>query len=305
MQSNFICQGRTVSPVDVGWLQDLLATHPDWSRKRIARELCHRWQWRTPQGRLKDFAARSLLLKLQARGRLSLPPLRTQHQTRRWEPAPPAHSPGGAAVEICQALGPLQPLRWLLATAGSAEEARLHDHLRQHHYLGLRVVGENLKYLVQSRAGQEVACLLFGAAAWQSAARDRFIGWSAARRAEGLSQVVNNSRFLILPWVKVPGLASHVLSRALRRLNADWQPKYGHPVWLVETFVDRERFAGTVCRAANWQALGPTRGRGRQGPAPGVRSTSIKEIFVCPLHRHFRQRLQAAPPAWALENQPA
>jgi len=292
MQSDFVCQGRTVSPADLGWLRKVLTDHPDWSRKRLARALCQRWQWCTPQGQLKDFAARSLLLKLQGRGLLSLPPLREQYQTRRWEPALPANAPGVAVTEISQALGELQPLRWMLTAAGSLEEARLHDHLRRHHYLGLRVVGENLKYLVQTQAGQDVACLLFGAAAWQSTARDRFIGWSAARRAAGLSQVVNNSRFLILPWVKVPGLASHILSRALRRLNADWQHKYGHPVWLVETFVDRERFVGTAYRAANWQSVGATKGRGRQGPTPGVRSTSIKEIFVYPLHRHFRQQLQ-------------
>lgn len=292
MQSDFVCQGRTVSAADLRWLRSVLGAHPDWSRKRLAREVCHHWQWCTSQGRLKDFAARSLLLKLQARGLLSLPPLRQQYRTRWWEPALPANAPRVAVAEVDQTLAELQPLRWSLAAAGSVEEARLHEHLRRHHYLGLRVVGENLKYLVQTREGQDVACLLFGAAAWQSAPRDRFIGWSAVQRAEALSQVVNNSRFLILPWVKVPGLASHVLSRAMRRLNADWQSKYGHPVWLVETFVDRERFAGTAYRAANWQSLGQTRGRGRQGPDPRVRSTSLKEVFVYPLHRHFRQWLQ-------------
>ena len=153
---------------------------------------------------------------------------------------------------------------------GQRAEARVHEHLRRHHYLGLRVVGENLKYLVQSAAGQDLACLLFGAAAWQSTARDRFIGWSAAQRVKGLGLVINNARFLILPWVKVPGLASHILSRAVQRLRPDWQGKYGHPVWLVETFVDRERFAGTAYRAANWQRIGPTQGRGRQGPDPRV-----------------------------------
>jgi hypothetical protein len=298
MEDDFVCQGRKVSHEDLAWLRDALATHPDWSRKRIARELCQRWQWRTPQGRLKDFAARSLLLKLQARELLSLPPLREQYRTRWWEPDRPLNSLFVAAAAIEQSLSGLQPLRWSLAVAGSLEEARLHDHLQQHHYLGLHVVGENLKYLVQTREGRDVACLLFGAAAWQNAPRDQFIGWSAAQRAAGLSQVVNNTRFLILPWVKVPGLASHVLSRAMQRLNADWQSKYGHPVWLVETFVDRERFVGTAYRAANWQPLGPTRGRGRQGPDPRVRSTSIKEVFVYPLHRHFRQRLQTVR-VWA------
>lgn len=156
---------------------------------------------------------------------------------------------------------------------------------------------------MQTRDGRDAACLLFGAAAWQNAPRDQFIGWNAAQRAGALSQVVNNTRFLILPWVKVPGLASHVLSRATRRLNADWQSKYGHPVWLVETFVEQERFAGTAYRAANWQPIGQTRGRGRQGPDPRVRSTSIKEVFVYPLHPDFRQRLQTAqvPAAASLE----
>lgn len=294
MQSKFLCQGRSLEAAELDWLGSARAAHPDWSRKRLARELCQRWQWRTPQGQWKDLAARSLLLKLQARGLLSLPPLREQYRTRRWELPPPSDPPAAMGVGIEQPLAGVQPLQWSLALAGSWAEARVHEHLRRHHYLGLRVVGENLKYLVQSAAGEDLACLLFGAAAWQSAARDRFIGWSAAQRVQGLGLVINNARFLILPWVKVPGLASHILSRAVRRLRQDWQGKYGHPVWLVETFVDRDRFAGTAYRAANWQRMGPTQGRGRQGPDPRVRSTSIKELFVYPLHRHFRPRLQRA-----------
>lgn len=294
MRSEFLCQGRRVTAVELDWLRIVLATHPKWSRKRLACELCERWQWRTLQGQLKDFAARSLLLKLQARGLLTLPPLREQYRTRRWELMPPSGPPAAKFANLEQPLAEVQPLRWSLALAGSSEEARVHEHLRQHHYLGLRVVGENLKYLIQSCAGEDLACLLFGAAAWQSAARDQYIGWSAAQRAQGLGQVVNNTRFLILPWVKVPGLASHILSRVVRRLSRDWQGKYGHPVWLVETFVDRDRFVGTAYRAANWQRIGQTQGRGRQGPDPQVRSTSIKEIFVYPLHPHFGPRLQKA-----------
>jgi hypothetical protein len=294
MQSKLLCQGRSLEATELDWLRSALAAHPDWSRKRLARELCQRWQWRTAQGQLKDFAARSLLLKLQARGLLSLPPLREQYRTRRWELPPPSDCPAAIGVGIERPLAGVQPLQWSLALAGSWAAARVHQHLRRHHYLGLRVVGENLKYLVQSAAGEDLACLLFGAAAWQSAARDRFIGWSAAQRVKGLGLVINNARFLILPWVQVPGLASHILSRAVRRLRQDWQGKYGHPVWLVETFVDRDRFVGTAYRAANWQRIGPTQGRGRQGPDPRVRSTSIKELFVYPLHRRFRQRLQRA-----------
>ena len=303
MESNFICQGRSVSVAELDWLRHVMAAHPTWSRKRLAREICQRWQWRTVQGRLKDFAARSLLLKLQVRGLLVLPPLRAQYRTRRWEPGPPPSQPPPVGARIEGPLVELQPLRWSLPLAGSLEEGRVHEHLRRHHYLGLRVVGENLKYLVQSREGQDVACLLFGAAAWQSAARDQFIGWTAAQHVRGLSQIVNNTRFLVLPWVQVPGLASQVLSRVVQRLNGDWQRKYGHPVWLVETFVDRNRFAGTAYRAANWQRIGQTQGRGRQGPDPRMRSTSIKEVWIYPLHRQFRQRLQTfqAGSAWETE----
>jgi hypothetical protein len=292
MERDFVCQGRSVGPAELDWLRSALASHPDWSRKRLAREICQRWQWRTAQGRLKDFAARSLLLKLAAGGLLVLPPLREQYQTRRWESSLPSEEPLEAPASIEGPLVRLRPLRWSLALPGSLEEGRVHGYLREHHYLGLRVVGENLKYLVQGRDGQDLACLLFGAAAWQTGARDQFAGWTAAQRAQGLSQVVNNTRFLIMPWVKVPGLASHVLSRTVRRLSDDWQHKYGHPVFLVETFVERDRFAGTCYRAANWQRVGQTQGRGRQGPDPRVRSASIKEVFVYPLHRHFRQRLQ-------------
>lgn len=301
MRSELVCQGRSIGAAELDWLRSVLAAHPEWSRRRLAHELCQRWQWRTLQGRLKDFAARSLLLKLQARGLMSLPPLREQYRTRRWELTPPSGPPPARVANIEQPLAEVQPLQWSLARAGSLEEARVHEHLRRHHYLGLRVVGENLKYLIQSSTGEDLACLLFGAAAWQSAARDQFIGWSPAQRAQGLGQVINNTRFLILPWVKVAGLASHILSRAVRRLSQDWQGKYGHPVWLVETFVERDRFVGTAYRAANWQRIGQTQGRGRQGPDPGVRSTSIKEVFVCPLHRHFRQRLQMAKGSGASE----
>ena len=305
MTHEFVCQGRSVTATELDWLQSATTTHPGWSRKRLARELCQRWQWRTAQGRLKDFAARSLLLKLEARGRLVLPPLRRQHQTRSWDPGRPSLETLPEPTGLEAPLSRLCPLGWSLALAGSPEQARLHEHLRRQHYLGLRVVGENLRYLVQSREGQDVACLLFGAAAWQTAGRDRFIGWTTAQRAQNLSYVVNNTRFLVLAGVRVPGLASQVLSQVVRRLSADWQHQYGHPVWLVETFVDRDRFAGTAYRAANWQWLGSTQGRGRQGPNARGPSTSIKEIFVYPLHRHFRQRLQTLRTAGAVGTEAA
>lgn len=294
MESDFICQGQRVCAADLDWLGNTIAAQPSWSRKRLARELCLRWQWRTAQGRLKDFAARSLLIKLQARGLLSLPALRTNYRTRGWQLPAKAGGQEPPPVIGQAALVELQPLRWVLPLAGSPEENRFEEYLRRHHYLGLRVVGENLKYLVQARDGTDLACLLFGAAAWKLTPRDQFIGWSAAQRTQGLSLLANNTRFLVLPWVKVPGLASHVLSQAVRRLKNDWPAKYGHPVWLVETFVERQRFVGTAYRAANWRWVGQTQGRGRQGPDPRVRGVSVKDVFVYPLHRDFRSRLQPA-----------
>jgi hypothetical protein len=292
IETDFICQGRRVTQSDLDWLRNSMAAHPDWSRKRLADELCQWWQWRNAQGRLKDFAARSLLLKLQARGRITLPTLQENHRTRGWELTQTKEPVAFFPPLMAGRLTSVQPLHWVLPLAGSASERRFHDHLHRHHYLGARVVGENLKYLVQTREGSDVACLLFGAAAWQVRARDGYVGWSAAQRDQGLRYVANNSRFVVLPWVQVRDFASHVLSVAVRRLSADWQRKYGHPIWLVETFVDRELFAGACYRAANWRPVGLTRGRGRQGPDPRTPTASIKEVYLHPLHRDFRQHLR-------------
>jgi hypothetical protein len=154
-------------------------------------------------------------------------------------------------------------------------------------------VGENLQYLVQERDGRPVACLLFGAAAWQCADRDRYIGWEARTRALSLHLITNNARFLILPWVQVPGLASHVLSRISRRISSDWQRKYGHPIYLLETFVQTERFRGSCYRAANWVRVGQTKGRTRQD-SPEGRQLQVprKDIYLYPLIARFTERLR-------------
>jgi hypothetical protein len=165
--------------------------------------------------------------------------------------------------------------------------------LQRYHYLGHRnCVGENLKYLVRERHGRPVACLLFGSAAWQCQPRDAFIGWTPEARRCQLPRLTNNTRFLILPWVRVPHLASHILSRVTRCLSHDWQAKYGHPIDLLETFVERDRFAGTAYRAAGWIALGATTGRGRNGPGRAPQGP-VKEVYLQPLSADFRRRLGA------------
>jgi hypothetical protein len=154
-------------------------------------------------------------------------------------------------------------------------------------------VGQNLQYLVSDCQGRLLAAALFGAAAWQCADRDRYVGWEAATRAQGLPWIANNARFLVAPWVKVPHLASHVLGRIAPRLSRDWQRKYGHPIYLLETFVQRDRFAGTCCQAANWRRVGQTKGRRRQNhPAGQAYRLPIKDVYLYPLPLRFRQQLQ-------------
>ena len=288
-----VLSGAPLGRWQIVWLRDWIGAHPEWSRKRLSRELCQEWDWRNSGGRLKDFAARSFLDKLAARGLVVLPPLQLLRSHAR--PKAPALARVSWPTEpVAVPLSQLQPLAWLQPAVGTAEAKRLATYLGHYHYLGLRVVGENLKYLVQDRHGRDLACLLFGAAAWRAAARDEFLGWSEAQKSRGLPLVANNTRFLILPWVQVRGLASHLLSRVARRLSRDWQCKYGHSIYLLESFVDTTRFRGTCYRAANWQCAGQTRGRGRQGRDHQRLTATVKNIYLYPLHRQFRQKLREA-----------
>jgi len=290
-------QGRPFGPEQLREIQALIAEKGGWSRYRLSRELAARWDWRSPKGQLKDMAARTLLLKLQEQGWIQLPPRRMPSPTRSGR----APRPSGPALEqhpVDCALHALTPLRLYEVSHTGEEPARrrLEAALHQHHYLGYRSrVGHNLQYWVCDRRDRPLGCVVFGAPAWQCAVRDQWIGWSVTERARHLSAIVNNTRFLIFRWVRVPHLASHILSQVSRRIRQDWQVKYGEPIWLLETFVDRQRFKGTCYRAANWICLGQTKGRGRQGPM-GVLSTSIKDVYVWPLHRDFRRYLREDQP---------
>jgi hypothetical protein len=268
-----------------------LDEHPEWCRSRLSEELCLRWDWRNAQGRLKDMAARTLLLKLERSGHIRLP--------KRRGPSPNGwrnrRVPGveHATEPICGALRDVRPLAVSVVAPGS-EDLRLFNGLLAHyHYLGHRnTVGENLRYLVRDRVGRPLACALFGSAAWKCAARDDFLGWDHAARKRNLQRLTNNTRFLIPAWVVVPHLASHVLGRLTRRIRADWQAKYGHPVHALETFVDRGRFKGTCYQAANWLRLGATRGRTRNDREHRIR-TAVKDVYLYPLIPDFRRELCA------------
>lgn len=292
-----LLQGRDFGAAELEQVRQLLATHPDWSRWRLSRQLAHRWDWRTARGQLKDMAARTLLLKLERRGLIALPPCRRPSPNRMRHKRPPAVALLPPAAPIAVPLAALRPLQvGEVSTAACAPQRAIFEAaLHQYHYLSYRSpVGENLQYLVRDRQGRPLACALFGAAAWQCAARDRFIGWTAAQRQRGLPSVVNQARFLILPWVRVPHLASHLLAQLTGRLSGDWSRKYGHPVFLVETFVELGRFAGTCYQAANWVQVGATTGRTRQTLPQSV---PRKAVYVYPLHPRFRQRLGAGPTA--------
>lgn len=286
MAIEMVVQGRRIRAGDLEWLRDWIAAHPQWSRKRIARELCQRWAWVDGRGRLKDFAARSFLLKLATLGRVRLPELQVhmRRAMRRVPSWPDWQEPPAWTASLPE----ISPVRVERIEAGSPAAQRWRFYLERYHYLGLRVVGENQGYLAVDQQGRDVGCLLFGAAAWRCAPRDRKLGWSGSPRPSELGRVVDNTRFLILPWVGVKNLASHLLGAVVRRIAADWQGKYGHAVDWLETFVDRERFRGSCYRAANWECVGQTRGRSRQDRDHRLK-VPIKDVYLYDLKsRHQR-----------------
>lgn len=286
-------QGQQLTRADLHALQTRIDAHPEWSRHAIAKDICARWQWHTATGQMKTFAARSLLLKLATSHGLRLPPVRAEWRRHPWGLGPVLlpTAPPAPTAPITGPLADLRPLQWCLAAHGSPERARALASLREYHYLGCnRPVGTHLLYLVQDAAGRDLAVHLIGAAAWQCAARDRCIGWDAATRAAALGRIANHSRFLILPWVRVPQLASHLLGALTRRIVGDWQAQHGEPLELLETFVEIGRFAGTAYRAANWRLVGATTGRTRQ--EKHHRATAPrKAVWLYALHPAFRQRL--------------
>ena len=281
-------QGRQLCP-DISLVQRLLAENPSWGRSRLSVALCELWDWRGPNGQLKDMACRSLLLRLEKAGHIVLPPRQRKSPNgyRNRSPAWVAHP----EEPIEDDLSTLRALHITCLTAGSEQDRLFRCLLSSYHYLGYRnTVGENMKYLVHSQDGRPLACVLFGAPAWKSASRDSLIGWSPPVRARNLRYMTNNTRFLILPWVKVPHLASHLLSRIARRVSADWIAKYGHPLYCLETFVQTSRYRGVCYRAANWQRVDQSTGRSRNDRHHQLK-VPAKDLYLYPLTRDFRRRL--------------
>lgn len=289
MKQNMVIQGQRIATDEIAFIRCLMAEHPDWGRTRLSEELCRRWNWRNAQGRMKDMAARTLLLKLKRRGFIELPARQSPSTNHLRNRDVSVEIPAGEPIHgsLCD----LRPLSATLVEPHSDDVRLFNGLLACHHYLGHRnTVGENLRYLIRDRHTRPVACLLFGSAAWKCADRDRFLGWGRSCREINLQSLTNNTRFLIPPWVQVPHLASHVLGLVARRIRADWQLKYGHPVHALETFVDRSRFKGTCYQAANWLRLGETRGRTRNDRDHRIQAP-VKDIYLYPLVPNFRREL--------------
>ena len=266
-----------------------IAEHPDWGRKRISIHLCELWDWRVPGGQVKDISCRDMLRTLDKTGAIELPEPQRVPGTHHWRK--PRHIEHKEEPVAC-GLGELRPLRIEIVERGGSL-AEYKSFIDRYHYLGYdRTVGENMRYIVRSKDGSPLACLLFGSAAWKCRDRDAFIGWTAEQRAVGLPMVTNNTRFLIMPFVNVPHLASHALALIARRISADWEKKYGHGLAALETFVEVGRFRGTCYKAANWVHVGGTAGRGRNDRRH-EQALAAKDVYLLPLNRRWRQSLLA------------
>jgi hypothetical protein len=287
--------GRTFSVSELELIRGLTADFAGLGITEISRTVCELLDWKRPNGGLKNLECRQMLERLRDQGLLSLPELR-RTKTRGPQPVR-LSSRSDPQPEIGGSAGQYEPLRLeVLRGEGGGASALFREWIERYHYLGYRVpFGAHLRYLVRSERCPDrvLACLLFTSPAWKMAERDRWIGWSAGVRARNLQFIVNHGRFLILPWVRVKGLASMILSRCARQLPRDWEALYGYRPLLLETLVDAERYRGTCYRAANWIMLGRTQGRGRMDRHHEAAGTP-KWVFVYPLCRHVRERLTTA-----------
>lgn len=289
MDTDTVLQGRKITADDMEQIRRLLSENPSWHRTRLSQEICSLWNWRNTKGQLKDMACRTLLLKLEQQGKIVLP-CRQRSSMNELRGRSIAHVQHSTEPIHCS-LQELLPLKIGLVRESPGDGVLFKFLLSRYHYLGYRnSVGENLKYVVRGCDGRPLGCLLFGSAAWKTRPRDSFIGWDPETRKRNLFLITNNMRFLILEWVRVPHLASYILARIARRISGDWCNKYGHRIWLLETFVDRNRFRGTCYRASNWIHVGATKGRSRNDRTHSIR-VSVKDIYLYPLTKQFRREL--------------
>jgi len=286
--AEFRYRGQVFTSEDILYIRRLIAAHPGDSRRRLSQKLCEAWQWKQPNGALRDMVCRGLLLMLDRAGQIELPAVKfvpANPLVRRARPVSMPIDTTPLEGRIDQ-IGPLQ----VAQVRRTPEERLCNSLLEQYHYLRYQQpVGEHAKYLVWT-AGRPIACLAWSSAPRHLGSRDHYIGWSAEARRRNIRFIAYNTRFLILPWVRIQNLASHILGHMAARISEDWQQMYGHAIYFLETFVDPERFRGTCYRAANWVLLGNTTGRGKQSNSY-VPNRSIKQILGYPLTKQFRELL--------------
>lgn len=285
-------RGRTLYAADIVANRDVVQTHPGASRRELSRQLCQRWNWIQANGRPCDLVCRSLLLALDRAGHITLPPPKGRHPnplaTRRRPPPPLIDT-----TPITGALQELGPLEFRLVRR-TPQEPLFNALMEHHHYLGYtQPVGEHLKYLVYA-SQRPLACLAWSSAPRHLQPRDRFIGWGPQARRHNLGFIAYNTRYLVMPWVQVPHLASHILGRMATVVPRDWARLYGHGIYYLETFLDPARARGSCYRAANWIVLGLTSGRGHNATSH-QRHCPPKQVLGYPLDKHFRRRLSALP----------
>ena len=271
----------------ISQINKIMAEKPEMNRTQLSKKLCELWNWRFPSGDLKDMSCRNLLRKLDAQGKIVLPESQAHPNPRNNVKRIIKHLEHNT-TPITERLEDILPLTIeIVDKSGTPEFISM---LSQYHYLAFdRTVGQNIKYMVRDKNGRPVALLLYGAAAWKCKCRDDHIGWSSERRQENLQLLANNTRFLIPQWVRVSCLASYTLSRISKRISADWQSRYGHPILGLETFVD-EQYKGTVYTASNWSFVGKTAGRGRYD-THHQHLLTVKSMYLYPLVRNYRKLL--------------
>lgn len=278
--------GRDFTNKELDQIRSLIKENPQFHRAKLSREVCQMLRWLKPDGKLKDMSCRVAMLRMQEDGLIELPkPLRAKAVIRKIE-FTPATAPQDSILCPVNQLPHLQ-----LQMINKTNSSLWNEYIERYHYLGYTPLpGAQLRYFIAAN-GQILALTGFGAAAWQTSPRDKFIGWDHEQRKRNLHLIVNNARFLILPWVQSKNLASKILALHTRQLPYDWEEKYNIRPVLMESFVEKNRFAGTCYKAANWCNVGQTKGRGKLGP-PGEISVPIKDIWLYPLNKNFRTLLK-------------
>ena len=278
--------GRDFTFRELDQIRSLIKQNPEFNRMRLSKEVCKMLQWFKPDGQLKDMSCRVAMLRMQKNGIIDLPPatrakppLKKIKFTSDTDPQNPVACSVDQLPQLC------------LKMVTKATSGLWNEYIARYHYIGYTPLpGAQLRYFIF--AGKQIVALTgFGASAWQIASRDQFIGWTHDQRKKNLNLIINNARFLILPWVKSKNLASKILSLTAHRLPDDWEKRYNVRPVLMESFVEKNRFIGTCYKAANWQNVGKTKGRGKLGP-PGKISVPIKDIWIYPLVKKFRELLK-------------